>query len=250
MAIAVPHVRVVERLHVDVEADVEHVQRIARDELQIGVALDDRDVAGADVVDRVGGAGLELHEAGSAVGVPLEHRGRRQRSIAPVVGVGLEDDLAAALPRAEAVRAGADRRVDETLGVRDRYSLGAICSDENATFAAIAGSGAHSVSTNVCGSGASSLATLLVFVVGAAGRALVVTGSAPPAASVPAGSVPGGSVVANAVDAAVTTSAVAAIAVADLRQWRLMYPPGYVGSRPAVAVGYCRQAWPTAVSEG
>ena len=44
-----------------------------------------------------------------------------------------------------------------------RYSLGAICSDENATLAGIAGSGAHSVSTNVVASVASSLATLLVF---------------------------------------------------------------------------------------
>ena len=45
-----------------------------------------------------------------------------------------------------------------------RYSLGAICSDEKATLAGIARSGAHSVSTNVVASVASSFATLLVFV--------------------------------------------------------------------------------------
>ena len=45
--------RIVERLHVDVEADVEDVQRVAGDQLQVGVRLDRRHVVGPDVVDAV-----------------------------------------------------------------------------------------------------------------------------------------------------------------------------------------------------
>ena len=48
--------------------------------------------------------------------------------------------------------------------VFSRYSLGAMPSEANGTLAGIAGSGLHSVSTNVWASTASSLATLLVFV--------------------------------------------------------------------------------------
>src|SRR6266508_4164599 len=89
----------------------------------------------------------------------------------------------------------------------ERYSLGAICSDENATFAGIAGSGAHNVRTNVFASVASSLATLL-WLVSVPHDALssYEIRSPPPAASVPAGSVPGGSVVADAVDPTVVAT--------------------------------------------
>ena len=48
--------------------------------------------------------------------------------------------------------------------VFSRYSLGAMPSDANGTLAGIAGSGLHSVRTNVTASSASSLARLLVFV--------------------------------------------------------------------------------------
>ena len=55
-----------------------------------------------------------------------------------------------------------------------RYSLGAICSDENATLAGIARSGAHSVSTNVAGVGGLELGDVAGVRLGAAGGALVV----------------------------------------------------------------------------
>ena len=73
------HLLVVERRLVDVEAQVEDVQRVALDELEARVALDRLEVVGADVVDAVDGAGLQLDEALGRLRAPPEDDGLVRR---------------------------------------------------------------------------------------------------------------------------------------------------------------------------
>ena len=183
--------RIVERLHVDVEADVEDVQRVAGDQLQVRRSTRSPRCRWCRRCRCRRRARLQLHEPLGALRVPLEHGGRRGRRLAPVVGVGLEHDLAAALPGAEHVRPGADRLVDQPVGVLEVLARGD-ASEANGTLAGIAGSGLHSVSTNVSGVGRLQLGDVAGVRLGAARGALVVgeehvAGGRAAGRSVPAG---------------------------------------------------------------
>ena len=73
------------------------------------------EVLGADVVDAVHGAGLQLDQALGGLGAPAEHQGLGDGRVAPVVVVAGQDQLVAAVPLLEHVGAGADRVADQRV---------------------------------------------------------------------------------------------------------------------------------------
>ena len=93
-----PHLRVVERRELVVEPHVEHVRVVVDEQLQIGVTLDAGVVARRQVGDEVCVARGQLGDPPGAVFTPAEDQGVERRSLAPVVGVRLEDDLGATCP--------------------------------------------------------------------------------------------------------------------------------------------------------
>ena len=97
---------VVPRGLVDVEAEVQDVERLAREQLQGRVALDRREIVGPDVVDPIDRPRLELLEPLGGLGAPLDHDRLGLRRGAPVVRVCDERDVVALDPFLDHVRAG------------------------------------------------------------------------------------------------------------------------------------------------
>ena len=107
---------VVPRGLVHVEAEIQDVQRFARQDLQVRVVLNRLEVIRRDVVDAVDGSGLEILEALRGFLRPFDHDRLGFRLVAPVVRVGFERDLGAGDPFLELVRRGAvDRIVGDAL---------------------------------------------------------------------------------------------------------------------------------------
>ncbi len=105
---------------VDVHPHVEDVEGLAGEQLEARIGRNRGEILGPDVVDTVGGAGLQLLEPLGGLRAPLDDDGLglRARRAVPVVGVRLEGDVVAGDPLLDAVGAGAVRRLDVALAGR------------------------------------------------------------------------------------------------------------------------------------